>query len=294
MGAAFAAVFTQDFGTDEDCRTSPGMDVIFPYFRDGGAMVTRLNDPIAKHVAKNPKRFHAAFPGRLSSDVMYLAGRLRDATARGQAHRVDVDADLLSRKQDFDRLLAEMPERLEQFMDRLCGELAGRRVFSSTVWHTIYNLAKAGVAAGHRAVFAPDSILALGGGAKGMVQPEGWQDDVVEFFGAERIRSGYGMSEITLAARLCDNNRYHFNPWLVPFVLDPDTSAPLPRSGTQIGRVAFFDLALTTHGAASSPVTGSLWTTTSVLAGRPHRVRPRHSPLRRRTRRRGQDHLCGH
>jgi hypothetical protein len=247
LGAAFAAVFIQDFGTDEDCRRTPPIDVVFPYFRHGSAMVTRLNDAIAAHVAKGEKNFHAALPARLSSDVMFLAGRLREAAAKGRVRQLNPDPELLARKEEFDILLATMPRLLEEFLDGIVTELADRRIFTVAVWHTVHNLALAGLAAGRRGVFAPDSVLALGGGAKGIVQPDGWEDDVVEFFGATRIRSGYGMSEITLAARECEHGRYHFNPWLVPFVLDPETSAPLPRAGTATGRAAFFDLAVTTR-----------------------------------------------
>src|SRR5262249_50450391 len=150
------------------------------------------------------------------------------------------DPELLARKDEFDTLLTTMPQRLEEFLDRLSTELAGRRIFTVAVWHTVHNLALAGLAAGRRGVFAPDSVLALGGGAKGMVQPDGWEDDVKAFFGAGRIRPGYGMSEITLAARECQYGRYHFNPWLIPLVLDPESSAPLPRTGSATGRAAFF------------------------------------------------------
>lgn len=247
LGAAFAAVFIQDFGTDEDCRRTPPIDVVFPYFRHGSAMVTRLNDAIAANVAKGEEHFHAALPSRLSSDVMFLAGRLRDAAAKGTVRQLNPDPELLARKEEFDALLATMPRLLQEFLDRVTAELAARRIFTVAVWHTVHNLALAGLAAGRRRVFAPDSVLALGGGAKGMVQPDGWEDDVEEFFGATRIRPGYGMSEITLAARECEHGRYHFNPWLVPFVLDPETSAPLPRAGTATGRAAFFDLAVTTR-----------------------------------------------
>ncbi|BDB44205.1 MULTISPECIES: hypothetical protein [Mycobacterium] len=247
LGAAFAAVFIQDFGTDEDCRQTAPIEVLFPYFRHGSAMVTRLNDAIAAHVAKGEEHFHAALPSRLSSDVMYLAGRLRDATAKGTVRQLNPDPTLLARKEEFDTLLSAMPQLLLEFLDRVTTELAGRRIFTVAVWHTVHNLALAGLAAGRRDVFAPDSVLALGGGAKGMVQPDGWEDDVVEFFGAKRIRPGYGMSEITLAARECDHGRFHFNPWLIPFVLDSQTGAPLPRSGSVTGRAAFFDLAVKTR-----------------------------------------------
>jgi hypothetical protein len=247
LGQFRAAVYTQDFGVDEDCRETPGIHVIFPYFRSGGSILVRQNDGIATWVAKGEERFHAAFPGRLSSDVMYLAGRLRAAAARGQAHQLEVDPALLARKEEFDRLLVEMPQRIERFLLELADELAGERIFTITIWNTIHNLARAGLAKGLHGVFAPNSVLALGGGAKGLEQPAGWENEVLEFTGAERIRSGYGMSEITMSAAMCEHGRYHFNPWIVPYVLDPVTSAPLPRSGNQTGRAAFFDLACSTR-----------------------------------------------
>ena len=39
-----------------------------------------------------------------------------------------------------------------------------------------------------------------------------------------------------------EHSNYHFSPSAIPFVLDPDTSEPLPRTGKQTGRAAFFDL----------------------------------------------------
>ena len=36
-------------------------------------------------------------------------------------------------------------------------------------------------------------------------------------------------------------------PWVIPFVLDPETSELLPRRGVQTGRFAFFDLAADSH-----------------------------------------------
>ena len=39
------------------------------------------------------------------------------------------------------------------------------------------------------------------------------------------------MSEISAFHWACDEGRYHVQPWVIPFVLDPDTSQPLPRRG---------------------------------------------------------------
>ena len=46
---------------------------------------------------------------------------------------------------------------------------------------------------------------------------------------------------------LCENNHYHIAPWIIPFVLDPDTSAILPRTGSVTGRFAYYDLLPDTH-----------------------------------------------
>jgi hypothetical protein len=40
----------------------------------------------------------------------------------------------------------------------------------------------------------------------------------------------------------CEQGNYHLPPWLVLFVLDPETGQPKPRSGTQTGRASFFDI----------------------------------------------------
>jgi len=53
----------------------------------------------------------------------------------------------------------------------------------------------------------------------------------------------YACSELFSGlARKCMHGHYHAPPWLVSFVLDPDTGVPYPRKGTQTGRYAGFDL----------------------------------------------------
>ncbi|MHB8691535.1 MAG: hypothetical protein ACYDHH_09845 [Solirubrobacteraceae bacterium] len=237
-----AIVFTQEFGTDEDGRGRSAIDVLFPYFRSGGTMATRQNDATEKLIARGREQFHAVFEGRVSSDVLYLAARLRYATARGQVNTVEVDPALLARKDELEQLLATMPESVGTFLQRKTRELAGRRVWTLATWNMIHGMAASGIAQGHEAVFATDSVIVAAGGTKGWAAPEDWQQTVARFFGVEKLRLFYGMSEISLASRLCDHGHYHVSPWIIPFVLDPDSSAPLPRTGTQTGRAAYFDL----------------------------------------------------
>ena len=49
----------------------------------------------------------------------------------------------------------------------------------------------------------------------------------------------------------CDEGHYHVQPWVIPYVLDPETSRPLPREGVQTGRAAFYDLVLSSHWGGS-------------------------------------------
>ena len=55
------------------------------------------------------------------------------------------------------------------------------------------------------------------------------------------------MSEVMAMHQMCEHGHYHIAPWVIPFVLDPDTSAILPRKGVTTGRAAFFDLGADSH-----------------------------------------------
>jgi hypothetical protein len=96
-------------------------------------------------------------------------------------------------------------------------------------------------------VFAPDSLVTTGGGAKGQVVPDDWEDSVRRFAGVEHVQHTYVMSEITALNKMCEHNRYHLEPWIILFVLDPVDGRVLPREGEQTGRAAVFDLMAGTY-----------------------------------------------
>ncbi len=70
---------------------------------------------------------------------------------------------------------------------------------------------------------------------------------VLKFAGVSHLPMNYAMTEMNANNMLCENGHYHVAPWIIPFVLDPDTSNVLPRSGTVTGRFAFYDLLPDTH-----------------------------------------------
>ena len=220
----------------------PELYVAYPYFRYGYASQSRSNDSTVKHLLRGEEYFHAAYPGVLSSDMIYLGARIRAAQTKGTLDRLQISPAMLARKQQHDQLLADMPAHLERFFEKVAQELNGKRIFVWGTWNLLHNMAKAGLARGLEGVFAPESYINTGGGAKGLVQPEGWQDDLLRFTGAKRLYELYAMTEILAAHFRCEHGNYHLGHTAIPYLLDPETSKPLPRAGRQTGRAAFYDL----------------------------------------------------
>src|SRR5690606_2606954 len=147
-----------------------------------------------------------------------------------------------AKKAEYDTLLADMPQHLENFFQTIAEELKGKRIFVWGTWTLLHGMATAGLKHGLEGVFAADSFINTGGGAKGLEQPPGWREDILRFTGARRLHELYGMTEVLASHFMCEHGNYHLAPTAVPYLLDPETSQPLPREGRVTGRAAFFDL----------------------------------------------------
>jgi len=241
----------QRFG-EEPPAVYPEVDVVWPNYADGKLGHLRMVGLLKKEFTGNDEsRFHPLYNQAISTDLMFLASKLRAAASRGELDRVQIDPKLLERKAEFQAMEARRPQELQAFFDRMINELAGRQVFLTGTYALLYELAKSGLERGVKNVFAPDSAILTGGGTKGHVLPDDYMDVIKEFLGVDRIQEGYGMSEISAFHWACDEGRYHVQPWVIPYVLDPETSAPLPREGVQTGRAAFYDLLLRSHWGGS-------------------------------------------
>ncbi|PJI47298.1 MAG: hypothetical protein CTR55_20325 [Pseudomonas sp.] len=226
----------------------PDMHTAYPYYRKGYLSHLRGNVALMKLLLPSESNFHAAYPETLSSDVLHLGAKLRAAQSKGTLDRLVISPALLAKKKSFDQLQAQMPQHLAAFFDRMASELKGKRVYIGGTWNLLHGMAKAGLERGLEGVFHPDSYIATTGGAKGVIQPEGWRDDVLRFTGAQRINESYAMSEVVSGSHLrCEEGHYHFAPTVIPFLLDPQTSKPLPRTGQVTGRAAFYDLGADVH-----------------------------------------------
>jgi hypothetical protein len=246
---SWRVMYFQTFGVEprpEDL--DPAIDVIWPNFSSGKLGHLRMASMFRRwFTGGDESRFHALYGEAVSTDLMFLGSKLRAAAARGDLDRIEIDPDLLARKAEFEALQARMPDDMAAFLQDKLRELAGHRVFVMGSYNLLYELATEGIARGVDGVFAPDSVVASGGGAKGLVVPDNWQEPVLQFFGVDSVKMGYGMSEVSAMHMMCEQGRYHVQPWIIPYVLDPDTNRPSPREGTQVGRASFYDPANASH-----------------------------------------------
>jgi hypothetical protein len=230
----------------------PTVDVIWPNYADGKLGHLRMVGLLKREFTGNDEsRFHALYNQAVNTDLLFLASKLRAAASRGELDRVQIDPKLLARKDEFMAMEARRPQEMQAFFERMTSQLRGKRVFMTGTYALMYEIAKAGLERGVKDVFAKDSAILTGGGTKGMVLPENYMDVIKEFLGVDRIQEGYGMSEISAFHWACEEGHYHVQPWVIPYVLDPETSEPLPREGVQTGRAAFYDLLLESHWGGS-------------------------------------------
>ena len=148
----------------------------------------------------------------------------------------------------------------------------------------LYRVARAGLDQGLRCEFAPGSIIMGGGGMKGYKDaPDDWEDQIKHFFGVDKLGNQYGFSECIGNAPLCEAGFFHFPPYSVPLLMDPDGKA-LPREGVQKGRLVLVDPIPTSYwgGFISGDEVTVHWEADCDLRlGRPAR-RPRPSAASRK------------
>jgi hypothetical protein len=239
----------QTFGHEPtEKELNPNVDVIWPNFASGKLGHLRIADMIKRgFTGGDESKFHALYKGSVDTDLMFLASKMRAAASRGELDRLQIDPALAARKDEFIAVQARQPQELDAFFADITEQLRGKRVFMIGTYHLMYDIAQAGLQRGVKNVFAKDSAILTGGGMKGVALPADFMDVITEFLGVDRIQVGYGFSESSTFHWACEEGRYHVMPWVIPFVLDPDTSEPLPRTGRQTGRAAVYDILLRAH-----------------------------------------------
>ncbi len=247
-GAQMRVTTMQSFGDDPEEIYKDEIYVIYPFFRYGGSGAIRTARALGKFIGGSEDHFIAAYDGRMSSDLLYLGAKIRHAQSKGTLGQLKVNPAMLARKAEYEKLQAEMPDKLVKFFEDVAERLRGKRIFFWGTQNLLFNITQMGKEKGLSHVFAPNSVIGTGGDSKGgVVMPDDWRERVCEFIGVNKIGTAYGMTEIRATHHLCSHGHYHLQPWTIPYVLDPDTSKVLPRKGKTTGRAAFFDLGAETR-----------------------------------------------
>jgi hypothetical protein len=243
----YRVVYLQRFGEESPAERFPlNLHVLFPYFRSGAGYLL-MNELYVKYICGGEERFHAAYPGRLSPDVLLLTQRMRAAAATGDLDKLEISPELRAKRDEFVKLMESRDEHAIRFFDECGKKLLGERVFMQAMPDMLYQMAATGLERGDKGLFARNSIVNSGGGSKGTVLPDNWEEVVKEYLGVDQLNVPYGMSEMMCFCPRCEYGHHHVMPGVIPFVLDPETSKPLPRTGRVTGRWAHYDLNVESH-----------------------------------------------
>jgi hypothetical protein len=233
----------------EAVRAATGVDFrtevvtsFYPGYRSGHTTGTKMERIFGEAAAAGEEGRHVLYDYPISSDLLSLAARLRTAEERGELEQLDIDPRLLAERAKLIEAGRNRDQDLQLWFTKLAEEFRGHRVRIACVASDLIRVALNGRVRGIECEFAPGSVLLTSGGLKGFKDPpDNWEQLLKDFFGINRLSGLYGMTECMGMAPLCSAGYYHFFPFTVPLLLDPDGNL-LPRAGVQTGRFAFFDL----------------------------------------------------
>jgi hypothetical protein len=215
-------------------------------FKGGRSHAGRAGRWALDNFAQSPEFFHTLYDVDMSSDVMFVAARVRRAEARGELSQLEISPSLRARQAEFEATQRNAGEALERIFEQLLS-LKGERVYIGGMNGALTQLAQKGLAQGHRNLFGDNCVVQCGGGSKGGTLPDNWEQLCLEFTGADRIGQYYGMTEVTMITSKCSEGHYHVPPWVITYVLDPQSGKVADAGGVQTGRAGFFDLVPQTH-----------------------------------------------
>lgn len=205
-------------------------NVYFPRWEDPGHFYRLSNDPMTAYDAMRP-------------------AQLRRLLAAGKVG----PAEVAEFEDEQERKQKQRAEEWEQWIDKIA-ELRHRPIQLASMWGATYRIVESLRARGIKpGDFHPDCLLMTGGGTKGVVVPNDFMQQIMEFFGFKenQVSNTYGMSEVNgLCAHILGTDSYAIPPWLIPLVLNKEGEVlQNPESGEGIveGRMAFFDVTCDAH-----------------------------------------------
>jgi hypothetical protein len=193
----------------------------------------------------------------LTDEPLRLADLSRMATLRkAMADGTAMPSEIAEHERQVAARQAEMARRLDELIEAILDHRDEPMIlngFWTQYWMILEAARERGIGDGS---FHPETVLIAGGGTKGAVLPDDYQDQLLRFFGLSQdsVLGGYGMSEVSAAMPRIDG-RYRIAPWIVPLIVDRSGERLVPQEGSEIeGRFAFFDVAL--EGRWGGVITG--------------------------------------
>jgi hypothetical protein len=185
------------------------------------------------------------FGGAVSTDVLWMVGRLKKAQADGTVEQLKKTKPWQRLQSELHEYNAQKAKSAQEFFKDVIVQLKEKTIVVAMGLHYFLEMIETAENNGLEIRFAPDSILTSAGGLKGVSLTQAQIDKVRNRF--PHLNEFYACSEIMSGmAQKCPQGHYHPPPWQVVFVVDPDTGVPYPRQGVQTGRYAGFDLWSTT------------------------------------------------
>lgn len=213
----------------------------------GRQNMPRMFDLIRRHCyGGDSSRIHTLGQGHWDTDMLWISGRMRQAQARGETAQPASTPALERVRARVLEMQEHASANAEHFLDELIVDFRDRRVILFAPKSSLIGFAQMCRDRELTPSFGEGSFIFTGGGTKGQTFPDGWEELLYGVFPPPH-QEVYAMTEATALCRLCSAGWFHWSPTVVTFLLDPDTSEPLPRDGVRTGRLAVFDLCTTTH-----------------------------------------------
>jgi hypothetical protein len=234
----------EKFGDEPGLVDTYGPDVyhVQTTARRGRMAMNRSVDIRVKYGFGGDESHVLALDGDISTDVLWMTGRMRKAQADGTLEQLKQTKAWKRLSDRFGEMETARAKPDDAFFVRLLTTLQGKSVAMAaglTFYSDMLDCARR-----HKLEidFAPASRLMTAGGIKGIGSLTEAQIADVEAAYPVPMGDLYGFSEAMALAPRCAHGHYHMPPSIVSFVLDPDTGVPFPREGIQKGRYAAFDL----------------------------------------------------
>ena len=189
-----------------------------------------------------------AIPGAvtfLSEDRLSVASLMHSAEMRrkigdGTASPSEIAAAESEAAAQQAKALAEFDAIADEIIDNF-----DKPMLLSAQWGMLWRLVGRARARGvPEGAMHPGSVIATGGGTKGLTLPPDYQAQTWGFLGPiHHVLNVYGMSEMSTCYPACEHGQYHVVPWIMPFILDaPGENIVASVDGISEGRFAFLDL----------------------------------------------------